>query len=72
MGYFPSYLIKKDKNRDIHSLFTRQASNLHLSISTLLSYHGIFYYMIIQDFNALPTTLKLQALDNLNICLKLV
>ena len=45
-------------NRDVHSHYTRQASNLHVPISTSSSQQRTFYHRSIQDFNALPTTLK--------------
>ena len=58
-GMAPLYLSEKlNYNRDIHSHYTRQASNLHVPISTSSSQQRTFYCRSIQDFNALPTTLK--------------
>ena len=58
-GMAPLYLSENFKyNRDIHSHYTRQASNLHVPMSTSSSHQRTFYGRSIQDFNALPTTLK--------------
>ena len=47
-----------NRNRDIHSHSMRQASNLHVPISTSSSHHRTAYYRNIQDFIALSTTLR--------------
>ena len=58
-GLAPLYLSENfNYNRDVHSHYTRQASNLHVPISTSSSQQKTFYHRSIQDFNALPTTLK--------------
>ena len=58
-GLIPLYLSENFKyNRDVHSHYTRQVSNLHVPISTLSSQQRTFQHRSIQDFNALPTTLK--------------
>ena len=59
----PSYLSENlNYNRDIQSYYARQASNLHVPISTSSSQQRTFYHRCIQGFNALPKTSK-QALS---------